>query len=169
DNSLAPQYGPIPTGFLYADTQTQVFNYNLTYAEELLETAGFIRQYDCAELANNNTVVVAVADRTGQECRLPSILRVMANEGNDYRIAMAGQLQQALGSIGVATDGDAKPWAEYLTMYYSKTFEIRFSGWAPDYLDPDNYWSPFASSTEDVYGTGYHNQAVDDALAAAKA
>jgi len=168
DNSLAPQYGPIPTGFLYADTQTQTFNYNLTYAEELLENAGFIRQYDCAELANNNTVVVAADARDGSECRLPSILRVMANEGNDYRIAMAGQLQQALGSIGVATDGSAKPWAEYLTQYYAKTFEIRFSGWAPDYLDPDNYWSPFASSTEDVYGTGYSNAAVDAALLSAK-
>jgi ABC-type transport system substrate-binding protein len=31
DNSLAPQYGPIPTGFLYADTQTETFTYDLDY------------------------------------------------------------------------------------------------------------------------------------------
>jgi len=164
DNSLAPQYGPIPTGFLYDWTQYQVFNYNLTYSEQLLEDAGFIRQYDCQELANNNTVVVDESERDGDECRLPQILRIMANEGNDYRIAMAGQLQQSLGAIGVATDGSSKPWAEYLTMYYTRTFEVRFSGWAPDYLDPDNYWSPFASSTEDVYGTGYHNAELDGLL-----
>ena len=168
DNNLAPVYGPIPNGFLYDESQYEVFTYDLTYAESLLEDAGFTRQYDCAELANNNTVVVPVADRNGDECRLPSILRIMANEGNDYRIAMAAQIAQSLGSIGVATDGDAKPWAEYLDMYYTGTFEIRFSGWAPDYLDPDNYWSPFAASSEDVYGTGYNNAALDDLLQQAK-
>ena len=122
---------------------------------------------------NNNTVMVTddpatTEDETASACRLPSILRIMANEGNDYRIAMAAQIEQALGSIGVATDGDAKPWAEYLDMYYTGTFEIRFSGWAPDYLDPDNYWSPFAASSEDVYGTGYHNAALDALLQDAK-
>ncbi|MBM47439.1 MAG: hypothetical protein CMB35_02330 [Euryarchaeota archaeon] len=171
DNSLAAQYGPIPTGFLYDWTQYEAFTYNLTYSEETLENAGFIRQYDCEELANNNTVVVDEEDRDGDECRLPQILRVMANEGNDYRIAMASQLQQSLGTIGVATDGDSKPWAEYLTMYYTSTFEIRFSGWAPDYLDPDNYWTPFAASHDaggDAYGTNYHNPALDSLLVSAR-
>ena len=171
DNSLAPLYGPIPAGFLFAETQYEVFMYDLTYAEGLLEDAGFVRQYDCAELANNNTVVVPEADRDGSECRLPSILRIMANEGNDYRIAMAAQISQSLGSIGVATSGDAKPWAEYLDMYYTRTFEIRFSGWAPDYLDPDNYWTPFAASHDaggDAYGTQYHNDALDALLVEAR-
>jgi ABC-type transport system substrate-binding protein len=168
DNSLAPQYGPIPTGFLYASTQTETFTYDLTNAEAILEDAGFIRQYDCTSLSISGApTVVAEAARTGDECRLPNILRVMANEGNDYRIAMAGQIAEALGTIGVATAGDAKPWAEYLTMYYTKTWDIRFSGWAPDYLDPDNYWSPFAGGDSiggDAYGTGYENSAVNDAL-----
>ncbi len=168
DNSLAPQYGPIPTGFLYADTQSETFTYDLTYAEQLLEDAGFIRQYECASLSQDGApTVVAEADRTGDECRLPNVLRVMANEGNDYRIAMAGQLSEALGTIGVATAGDAKPWAEYLTMYYTRTWDIRFSGWAPDYLDPDNYWSPFAGGHSiggDAYGSGYENADVNAAL-----
>ncbi len=168
DNSLAPQYGPIPTGFLYADTQSETFTYDLTYAEQLLEDAGFIRQYECASLTQDGAAtVVAEAARTGDECRLPNVLRVMANEGNDYRIAMAGQLSEALGTIGVATAGDAKPWAEYLTMYYTRTWDIRFSGWAPDYLDPDNYWSPFAGGHSiggDAYGSGYENADVNAAL-----
>jgi len=168
DNSLAPQYGPIPTGFLYAHTQYEVFTYQIAHAEQILEDAGFIRQYDCASLSHGEApTVVAEADRDGDECRLPNVLRVMANEGNDYRIAMAAQLEEALGTIGVATSGDAKPWPEYLTMYYTRTWDIRFSGWAPDYLDPDNYWSPFAGSHDiggDAYGTGYHNDDVDAAL-----
>ena len=168
DNSLAPQYGPIPTGFLYAGTQYEVFTYDIAGAEAILEEAGFIRQYDCASLTHGDApTVVAEADRTGDECRLPNILRVMANEGNDYRIAMAGQLEEALGTIGVATSGDAKPWPEYLTMYYTRTWDIRFSGWAPDYLDPDNYWSPFAGGHSiggDAYGTGYENADVNAAL-----
>ena len=168
DNSLAPQYGPIPTGFLYADTQYETFTYDLAGAEQLLEDAGFIRQYDCTSLTRSEApVVVAEADRDGTECRLPNVLGVMANEGNDYRIAMAGQLAEALGTIGVATAGDAKPWAEYLTMYYTRTWDIRFSGWAPDYLDPDNYWSPFSGGDSiggDAYGTGYENADVNAAL-----
>ena len=168
DNSLAPQYGPIPTGFLYAGTQYEVFSYDLANAEQILEEAGFIRQYECASLTHGDApTVVAEADRDGTECRLPNILRVMANEGNDYRIAMAGQLEEALGTIGVATSGDAKPWPEYLTMYYTRTWDIRFSGWAPDYLDPDNYWSPFAGGHSiggDAYGTGYENDDVNAAL-----
>jgi len=168
DNSLAPQYGPIPTGFLYAHTQYEVFTYNIAHAEQILEDAGFIRQYDCASLTHGEApTVVDEADRTGDECRLPNVLRVMANEGNDYRIAMAGQLEEALGAMGVATSGDAKPWPEYLTMYYTRTWDIRFSGWAPDYLDPDNYWSPFAGGHSiggDAYGTGYENADVNAAL-----
>ena len=168
DNSLAPQYGPIPTGFLFAETQYEVFTYDIAGAEQILEDAGFIRQYDCASLTHGEApTVVAEADRDGTECRLPNILRVMANEGNDYRIAMAGQLEEALGTIGVATSGDAKPWPEYLTMYYTRTWDIRFSGWAPDYLDPDNYWSPFAGGHSiggDAYGTGYENADVNAAL-----
>ncbi len=168
DNSLAPQYGPIPTGFLYAGTQFETFTYDLANAEAILETAGFIRQYDCSSLTRSEApTVVAEADRNGDECRLPNILGIMANEGNDYRIAMAGQLAEALGTIGVATAGDAKPWAEYLTMYYTRTWDIRFSGWAPDYLDPDNYWSPFSGGDSiggDAYGTGYENADVNAAL-----
>ena len=168
DNSLAPQYGPIPTGFLYADTQYEVFTYNLALAEQILEEAGFIRQYECDSLTHGaEPTVVPEASRDGTECRLPNVLRVMANEGNDYRIAMASQLEEALGTIGVATSGEAKPWPEYLTMYYTRTWDIRFSGWAPDYLDPDNYWSPFAGSHDiggDAYGTGYHNDVVDQNL-----
>ena len=168
DNSLAPQYGPIPTGFLYAGTQFETFTYDLANAEAILEDAGFIRQYDCSSLTRSDApTVVAEADRDGDECRLPNILGIMANEGNDYRIAMAGQLAEALGTIGVATAGDAKPWAEYLTMYYTRTWDIRFSGWAPDYLDPDNYWSPFAGGHSiggDAYGTGYENADVNAAL-----
>ena len=168
DNSLAPQYGPIPTGFLFAETQYEVFTYDIAGAEQILEDAGFIRQYDCSSLTHGDApTVVAEADRDGTECRLPNVLRVMANEGNDYRIAMAGQLEEALGTIGVATSGDAKPWPEYLTMYYTRTWDIRFSGWAPDYLDPDNYWSPFAGGYSiggDAYGTGYENDDVNAAL-----
>jgi peptide/nickel transport system substrate-binding protein len=172
DNSIAPYYGPIPAGFLYAETQYEVFTYDLEYAESVLDAAGFIRQYDCTSITvKGEPTVVPEESRDGTECRLPNTLRIMANEGNDYRIAMGAQLQEALGSIGIVTDGEAKPWAEYLTMYYTGTFDIRFSGWAPDYLDPDNYWSPFAGSHDiggDAYGTNYHNEALDALLVAAR-
>ncbi len=110
DNSLAPQYGPIPAGFLYADTKYETFTYDLVYAEQLLEDAGFSRQYGCSALSRSGAPdVVPAGDRDGTECRLPNILGVMANEGNDYRIAMAGHIDEVLATIGVTTSGTAVP------------------------------------------------------------
>jgi len=165
---LAPQFGPIPNGFLFDDTQYPVFSHNLTLAEETLEDAGFIRQYDCDSLTESGApTVVAEGDRDGDECRLPNVLRIMVNEGNSYREAMGSQLSEDLAEIGVVANGTPVIWDEYLDMYYGGTWDIHFSGWAPDYLDPDNYWTPFAGSIDiggDAYGTGYQNAELDDTI-----
>jgi len=165
---LAPQFGPIPNGFLFDDTQYPVFSHNLTLAEETLEDAGFIRQYDCDSLTESGTpTVVSEGDRDGDECRLPNVLRIMVNEGNSYREAMGAQLSEDLAGIGVMANGTPAVWDEYLDMYYSGNWDIRFSGWAPDYLDPDNYWTPFAGSVDidgDAYGTGFQNAELDDKI-----
>ena len=169
---LGAQFGPIPNGFPFDDTQYPVFSHNLTLAEETLEDAGFVRQYDCESLTESGTpTVVSEGDRDGDECRLPNVLRIMVNEGNSYREAMGAQLSEDLAGIGVMANGTPAGWDEYVDMYYDATWDIRFSGWSPDYLDPDNYWHPFAGSVDingDAYGTGFQNAELDDKILEAR-
>jgi len=164
---LAPQFGPIPNGFLFDDTQYPVFSYNLSLAEEILEDAGFIRQYDCDSLTESGEpTVVEESARDGDECRLPNVLRIIANP-NSNRQEMAFKLADDLGDIGVAANGTALEWSDYLDANYDGTWDVKFSGWAPDYLDPDNYWTPFAASSGiggDAYGTGYQNSELDEKI-----
>ena len=155
---LMPIYGPIPTGFPYDDTQYEVFTYDLAYAEDILDAAGFIRQYDCASLTQTGApTVVAEADRDGTECRLPNELRILTNTGNDQRIAVA------LESIGIANDNTDQPWATVIDNYIYGKWDLWVIGWGPDYLDPDNYWSPFAGSA-DIGGDAYHGYFENDEL-----
>mgnify|MGYP003345666962 FL=1 len=165
---LIPIYGPIPTGFPYDDTQYEVFTYDLAYAETILDDAGFIRQYDCASLTLTEApTVVAEADRDGDECRLPNLLRILTNTGNDQRIAVAQLWGPALESIGIANDNADQPWATVIDNYIYGKWDLWVIGWGPDYLDPDNYWSPFAGSA-DIGGDAYHgyfnNTALDEIL-----
>ena len=161
---LIPIYGPIPTGFPYDDTQYEVFTYDLAYAETILDDAGFIRQYDCASLTLTEApTVVAEADRDGDECRLPNLLRILTNTGNDQRIAVAQLWGPALESIGIANDNADQPWATVIDNYIYGKWDLWVIGWGPDYLDPDNYWSPFAGSA-DIGGDAYHGYFENDAL-----
>ena len=161
---LIPIYGPIPTGFPYDDTQYEVFTYDLEYAETILDDAGFIRQYDCASLTLTEApTVVAEADRDGDECRLPNLLRILTNTGNDQRIAVAQLWGPALESIGIANDNADQPWATVIDNYIYGKWDLWVIGWGPDYLDPDNYWSPFAGSA-DIGGDAYHGYFENDAL-----
>ncbi|MEC7708318.1 MAG: ABC transporter substrate-binding protein, partial [Candidatus Thermoplasmatota archaeon] len=168
DNELSPAFGPIPQGFPYDDTASETFTYDLAYAEQILDNAGFIRQYDCTSITQTGApTVVDAAERDGDECRLPNTIRILSNTGNDPRIASAGILGTALESIGIANDATDKPWSVVLDSYVTGAWDLWIIGWGPDYLDPDNYWSPFAGSTDiggDAYHTHYHNDALDQIL-----
>ena len=161
---LSPIYGPIPTGFPYDDTQYEVFTYDLAYAEEILDAAGFVRQYDCSSITLTEApTVVAEADRDGTECRLPNQVRILTNTGNDNRIAVAQLWGPALESIGIVNDNADQPWATVIDNYIYGKWDLWVIGWGPDYLDPDNYWSPFAGSA-DIGGDAYHGHFHNDEL-----
>ena len=164
NGELVPIYGPIPTGFPYDDTQYEVFTYDLANAESILDAAGFVRQYDCDSITlMGEPTVVAEADRDGTECRLPNQVRILTNTGNDMRIAVAQMWGPALESIGIVNDNADQPWATVIDNYIYGKWDLWVIGWGPDYLDPDNYWSPFAGSA-DIGGDAYHGHFHNDAL-----
>lgn len=56
-------------------------------------------------------------------------------------------------------------WAQYVDQLSSGQFMLSLLGWYPDYLDPDNYLTPFLKSTANSWtGTGYANPQVDQLL-----
>ncbi|MEB3774732.1 MAG: ABC transporter substrate-binding protein [Desulfurococcales archaeon] len=60
-------------------------------------------------------------------------------------------------------------WAQYVKQLREGQFMVSLLGWYPDYLDPDNYLTPFLKSTANSWtGTGYANPTVDDLLTKAQ-
>ena len=56
-------------------------------------------------------------------------------------------------------------WATYVKQLGEGQFMLSLLGWYPDYLDPDNFLTPFLLSTANKWtGTGYFNQDVDELL-----
>ncbi|MHA1506292.1 MAG: ABC transporter substrate-binding protein [Candidatus Asgardarchaeia archaeon] len=86
------------------------------------------------------------------------------NEGNEVRKYGCMMLEQNIESLGLDIDiiVQALSWPEYLDKLRSKTLPIFFLGWAPDYIDPDDYAFPFAHSTG-TYPSRifYKNETVD--------
>ncbi|MCD6380953.1 MAG: hypothetical protein J7L50_01325, partial [Candidatus Odinarchaeota archaeon] len=120
--------------------------FNLTKAEEILS------QFTWTD--ENNTITLYY------------------NEGNDVRKYGCMMLENNIESLDLNGDGEggdidivvtALAWPQYLDKLRSKTLPIFFLGWAPDYIDPDDYAFPFAHSTG-TYPSRifYKNETVDE-------
>jgi len=151
-----PLYGPIPTGMPFVETQQQMFTYDLAAAASILDAAGFTCDDHDSDTSTD-------CQRFGGD-----VLRMYYNTGNTQREQNAALMSQNLDQVGIANSVTGIAWGDLLDrMFGSKNWDLIFMGWAPDYLDPDNYWFPFTASAAvegDVYNTGYSNPAVDALL-----
>ncbi len=145
----APLPGPIPQGFPHYDTQNNgepLFEYNPTKAAQILEDAGYLQ------------------DSNG-EYFCGATLQIYYNQGNTEREQMSRLYQQDLQDFGISSEVTGENWPQYLERMFGGTdWDIMFLGWAPDYVDPDNYWYNFAHSSVDVYNTNYQNEELDALL-----
>jgi len=83
---------------------------------------------------------------------------------------VAAVVKQALEETGVIqVNLQSAEWATYTDYFGPGTMPVFFLGWYPDYLDPDNYTSSFASTdaSEDL-GIFYSNPEMDDLLVRAR-
>jgi peptide/nickel transport system substrate-binding protein len=56
-------------------------------------------------------------------------------------------------------------WAQYVDQLRQGQFMVRLLGWYPDYLDPDDYLTPFLKSPSNSWTrTGYNNSQVNQLL-----
>jgi ABC-type transport system substrate-binding protein len=148
--------GAIPTGMPYDDTQNNnqpYFTYNLTMAEQILDDAGYLKDYEFnGELYRFNGTT----------------MRLFYNAGNSEREKMAVMFRGALDEIGILSSIIAEGWPQLLhRMYTTDDWDMMFLGWGPDYNDPDDYIAPLIGSadiSQDTYNTGYMNETVDEKI-----
>ncbi len=70
---------------------------------------------------------------------------------------------EATGLIEVTLK--SSEWGQYVKQLGEGQFMLSLLGWYPDYLDPDNFLTPFLLSTANTWtGTGYVNPKVDELL-----
>ncbi len=83
---------------------------------------------------------------------------------------VAAVLKQALEETGVIqVNLQSAEWATYTDYFGPGTMPVFLLGWYPDYLDPDNYTSPFAEcGASDDLGIFYCNEDMDDLLKRAR-
>ena len=145
--------GSIPKGFPCYDTQSIVYNFDLDKAAQLLDQAGYTKNEDGYRFDG-------------------ATVRIYYNAGNEERAKMAQMMQNSLSKLGIISQVIAENWPQFLDRIYSTTdWDMTFCGWAPDYIDPDNYMFPFIGSADiggDVWNTGWANAQVDDLLLKAK-
>jgi peptide/nickel transport system substrate-binding protein len=148
--------GAIPKGMPYYDTQNNgqpYYNYDLTMAEQILDNAGYMRDYDLSGTLYrfNGTTI-----------------RLFYNAGNSEREKMAMMLRSSLDEIGILSSIIAEGWPQLLhRMYTTDDWDMMFIGWGPDYNDPDDYIAPFVGSADigqDTYNTGWKNETVDEKI-----
>ncbi len=133
------------------------YNYDLTIAEQILDSAGYTKNYnlDGTLYRFNGTTI-----------------RIFYNAGNSEREMMATMFRGSLDEIGILSSIIAEGWPQLLhRMYTTDDWDLMFIGWGPDYNDPDDYIFPFIASADvngDTYNTGYKNETVDEKLLEAK-
>ena len=77
--------------------------------------------------------------------------------------ALIAEQWERTGMIKVTVK--SSEWAQYVDQLSSGQFMLSLLGWYPDYLDPDNFLTPFLKSTANTWtGTGYANPRVDQLL-----
>jgi peptide/nickel transport system substrate-binding protein len=148
--------GAIPNGMPYYETQNNgqpYYNFDLTMAEQLLDDAGYAKDYDL----------------DGTMYRFNgTTMRLFYNAGNSEREKMAVMFRGALDEIGILSSVIAEGWPQLLhRMYTTDDWDMMFIGWGPDYNDPDDYIAPFIGSADigqDTYNTGYMNETVDEKI-----
>ena len=148
----------IPDGIPYADYNLDAATYDKDVARDKLlnDTGGW---------------AVACADRGLDDTSTDAQWRAVANGGsplahynytwnigNHYRENIGLRLAYDLEFIGVKLDVNALIWGELLDMIVGERekMDLYALGWAPDYLDPENYINPIWSNVSAINGGNFY-------------
>ncbi|OYT62455.1 MAG: hypothetical protein B6U69_01635 [Thermofilum sp. ex4484_15] len=112
-----PLYGVLPRGMPgYTEKGLIKYTYNITKAKELIKKSGI----DPSKYT----------------------ITILYNQGNKIREMIATLLQREWGRLGFNVKVKALAWPTYLRKTSRGEFDVYIVGWAPDYVDPDDYAYP---------------------------
>ncbi len=116
-NYLAPLYGAIPSGMIgHNDNIVVHYKFDLAKAKELIAKSGINPSKYSFE--------------------------IWYNEGNTQREKIASLLQTTWGQLGFKVTVRPLSWPTLLQRTEKGDFQVYIIGWAPDYMDPDDYVGP---------------------------
>ncbi|MEB3851117.1 MAG: ABC transporter substrate-binding protein [Desulfurococcales archaeon] len=142
--TVEPLYSLVPKGmWSHIDAFKKYGDANITLARQLLQQAGY-----------------------SEDNKLHIELWYTPTHYGDTESQLAAILKQEWERTGMITvDVKSSEWSQYVSQLRSGQFMVSLLGWYPDYLDPDDYLTPFLMSTANSWtGTGYNNSQVDQLL-----
>jgi peptide/nickel transport system substrate-binding protein len=142
--TVEPLYSLVPKGlWSHIDAFKKYGDGNITLAKQLLEQAGY-----------------------SEENKLHIELWYTPTHYGDTEQQLAAILKSQWEKTGmIEVDVKSSEWSQYVDQLRSGQMMVSLLGWYPDYLDPDDYLTPFlASSANGWTGTGYSNPEVDQLL-----
>ncbi|MCE4602155.1 MAG: ABC transporter substrate-binding protein [Desulfurococcales archaeon] len=147
--TVEPLYSMVPAGMWshIEAFKTMYGDGNLELAKQLLAQAGY-----------------------SEDNKLKVELWYTPTHYGDTEDELAAVLKEQWERTGmIEVEIKSSEWAQYVKQLGDGQFMLSLLGWYPDYLDPDNYLTPFLKSTANGWtGTGYANPTVDDLLTKAQ-
>ncbi len=147
--TVEPLYSMVPAGlWSHIDAfKTKYGDANLELARQLLQQAGY-----------------------SETNKLHIELWYTPTHYGDTEAQLAAVLKSEWEKTGMITvDVKSSEWSQYVDQLRNGQMMVSLLGWYPDYLDPDDYLTPFlASSANGWTGTGYSNPTVDNLLSQAQ-
>ncbi len=142
---VQPLYSMVPMGlWSHVDVFKQKYgDANIQLAKQLLQKAGYSE--------SNKLHITLWYTPTHYGDTEADLAQVLADQW------------EATGMIKV--DIKSAEWAQYTKQLRNGTMMVSLLGWYPDYIDPDDYLTPFLHTGDNSWtGTGYSNPTVDQLL-----
>lgn len=145
-NTMTPLYSLVPAGmWSHIDAFKEKYGTgpNITLARELLRQAGY-----------------------SEENKLLIELWYTPTHYGDTEADLAALIKSQLEATGmIRVEIKSAEWATYVDNARNARMMLSLFGWYPDYIDPDNFLTPFLMSTANKWtGSQYANPTVDDLL-----
>jgi peptide/nickel transport system substrate-binding protein len=141
DGTVNPAYSTVPPGFLGADE-------------------AFKTKYGAPSVSKAKAILTAAGVKTPIAIKLGYTPSHYGPNSVDEANELASELNNS--KLFKATVDDAE-WNQYQNLEKQGAYDLFQLGWFPDYLDPDDYLSPFVSTTN-FFVNGYSSKKMDSLL-----
>jgi len=142
--TMQPLYSLVPAGmWSHIDAFKIYGDGNIALAQKLLKEAGYSKQH-----------------------KLKLVLWYTPSHYGDTEADLAQMIKVQLERTGmIQVEIKSLEWASYVKQLRQGTMMLSLLGWYPDYIDPDDFLTPFLHSGANKWtGTGYSNPKVDKLL-----